>query len=331
MRLPSLDDLARAIQAGHRPSLARAITLCESFKREHRAFARALLEKLDQAPQKPTLRVGLSGVPGAGKSCLCEALGLKLLREGHRVAVLAVDPSSPVSGGSVLGDKIRMDALSQSPDAFIRPSPSSGVLGGVARNTRECIRFCESAGFDVTLIETVGVGQSEDAVSSLVDCLLLVLVPGQGDELQGIKRGLLERADVVAVNKADGEGRARAEAACAVFAQALQMSGRGDVPIHCCSALESHGLDEIWNEINRIAVKERAARRIEQAVAFARDLARQSLLDAFEHSPQLLVCRGELEAQVRAGQLSPYAASEAMLARFLEGLKNSNLAEIIKD
>ena len=247
-----LAELEKGVLAGDRGSLSRAITLAESTRPEDAPAAQALIA--DLLPRTGgALRVGLTGVPGAGKSTAIEALGLWLLERGKKVAVLTIDPSSTRTGGSILGDKTRMQRLSASEDAFIRPSPSGGVLGGVARRTREAILLCEAAGYDVVLVESVGVGQSEAEMADLVDTLCLLLVPGTGDELQGIKRGLMEVADVVVVNKADGDRVNAANRARGDFRQALHMlppSTPGwETPVLTASALEGTGLAEIWDAI----------------------------------------------------------------------------------
>src|SRR6478609_2732879 len=247
--------LADAVRAGDRRSLARAITLVESTRPDHREETAALLDELMPATGGAT-RVGISGAPGAGKSTFIEALGLHLVDDGRRVAVLAVDPSSARGGGSILGDKTRMEQLSRSPHAFIRPSPSKGTLGGVARRTREALLVCEAAGFDVVLVETVGVGQSEVAVAGLVDLFLLLLAPGAGDELQGVKRGIVELADLIVVNKADGDLVDLARHTAADYAHALHLVRSSDANamdrVRTCSALLGEGIDELWTTIEEL-------------------------------------------------------------------------------
>ncbi|HET6521615.1 MAG TPA: methylmalonyl Co-A mutase-associated GTPase MeaB, partial [Geminicoccaceae bacterium] len=253
--MSGLDDLGARIVRGDRRALARAITLIESSRADHQERAERLLEGL--LPHTGNaVRVGISGAPGAGKSTFIEALGLRLTRAGgHKVAVLAVDPSSRRSGGSILGDRTRMQELSREPNAFIRPSPAGESLGGVARRTREAALACEAAGFDVVVIETVGVGQSETAVAEMVDTFLLLLAPGAGDELQGIKRGIVELADVVAVNKADGGLRAAAEVARAEYRGALRLlrpaTPGWTPPALTCSALTGEGIDGVWRAVLR--------------------------------------------------------------------------------
>ena len=243
-------ELATRLSQGDRAALARAITLVESTRADHRRDARALVSRLMPNTGK-AMRVGLTGVPGVGKSTLIDQLGSNLTSAGHRVAVLAVDPSSVRSGGSILGDKTRMARLAVDRNAFIRPSPASGTLGGVAARTREAILLCEAAGFDVILVETVGVGQSEAAVADLTDVFVVLLLGGAGDELQGLKKGVLELADIVAVNKADGEGEARAEAAAKEYQAALHIlgssSGPWKVPVLTVSGMADRGLDRLWD------------------------------------------------------------------------------------
>ncbi len=246
------DALADGVRAGDRRALSRAITLAESRRPDHRQQARTLLDELLPATGG-AVRIGLSGAPGSGKSTLAEALGLHAIAAGHRVAVLAVDPSSQRSGGSILGDKTRMTDLGRRPEAYIRPSPSGGTLGGVARNTREALLLCEAAGFDVVLVETVGVGQSEVAVADLVDLFVLVASPAGGDELQGIKRGIMELADLIIVNKADGELAAAAQRACADLRNAVHLlrpkRPGWEVEVRTGSALTGMGIPELWDVI----------------------------------------------------------------------------------
>ena len=250
----SAADLAGAVQAGDRRALAQAITLIESTKPEHRERAEALLGELDPHTGR-SVRIGISGVPGVGKSTFIEALGLDLIGAGHRLAVLAVDPSSPRTGGSILGDKTRMEELSRCDDAFIRPTPAGGTLGGVARRTREAMLACEAGGFDVVIVETVGVGQSETTLADLVDMFVLLLAPGGGDGLQGIKRGIVEMADLVVVNKDDGDLAAAAERARRDYAGALALlkvtSPEWTPTVLKCSALTGRGIAEVWQAMER--------------------------------------------------------------------------------
>jgi LAO/AO transport system kinase len=318
---------AKAIRAGDRVALARAITLIESAKPEDQARAEALLEHLLPHTGN-SIRVGVSGVPGAGKSTLIDQLGLNLVCQGHKVAVLAVDPTSSRSGGSILGDKTRMGRLAAEPNAFIRPSPAGDALGGVTKTTRETIALAEAAGQDVVLVETVGVGQSETAVANMVDIFVVVVIPGAGDELQGIKRGLLELADIIAVNKADGDQIERADRAAMEYRTALHILAAGhtnwDPQILTLSARENKGLDELWAKIeNRHKhLKSSGAlesRRSNQATAWMREIFEQRLLAAFKGGRRAARHWEELEEKVRAGVVTPAAAARE-LAR-LVGIK----------
>jgi LAO/AO transport system kinase len=318
-------SLADAIRAGDRRSLARAITLAESTRPDHREEAVSLLDELLPATGG-AIRVGISGAPGAGKSTFIEALGLHLVDHGHRLAVLAVDPSSSRSGGSILGDKTRMEMLSRRPEAFIRPSPSGGTLGGVARRTREALLLCEAAGHDVVLVETVGVGQSEIAVAGMVDVFVLLLAPGAGDDLQGVKRGIVELADVVVVNKADGDLAAAAERTAADYANALHFlrprTIGWEVRVERASALLGEGIDRVWSAIEAHATMLRSsgvlsARRAEQAREWMWSEVNDGLLDALAADPAVASEMEVLEDDVRAGTISPAAAAQRLLKRFL--------------
>lgn len=318
---------AEAIRAGDRRALARGITLVESTRGDHRREAAALLEEL--LPQTGrSIRVGISGAPGAGKSTFIEALGTYLVKSGKRVAVLAVDPSSSRSGGSILGDKTRMERLARSPEAFIRPSPSGGTLGGVARRTREAMLLCEAAGFDVVLVETVGVGQSEVAVAGMVDLFLLLLAPGAGDELQGMKRGIVELADLVVVNKADGELAAAAERTAGEYAHALGVvRPRTDVwapRVLRCSALLGEGVADVWQAVEEHDATLRAPgllaqRRAEQAREWMWSEVTESLLDALRADAAVAGLVATLEREVVSGATSPTAAAQRILAAFRRG------------
>lgn len=315
--------LAAGVLAGDRGSVGRAITLVESAKAADRAQAAALLDAL--TPHSGGAhRVGVSGAPGVGKSTLIETLGLRLTAAGHKVAVLAVDPSSTRSGGSILGDKTRMSGLSVDPAAFIRPTPAGGALGGVARATREAVTVLEAAGHDVVLIETVGVGQSETSVAGMVDFLLVLVQPGAGDELQGIKKGLMEAADMVAVNKADGATLQAARQAVLDYRRALSLtvpaSADWTPPVVGCSALDGGGVDELWEQIeqHRRAMAdsgERDRRRSAQAGQWMRAMLTDRLLDRFDADPQLRAARQAAEADVVAGRLAPSAAVDALMTR----------------
>ncbi|MBU2358735.1 MAG: methylmalonyl Co-A mutase-associated GTPase MeaB, partial [Alphaproteobacteria bacterium] len=282
-----IPQLTQGIRAGDRRALSRAITLIESARDDHRDLALHLLDALGQDRQ--ALRIGLSGTPGVGKSTFIESFGLMLTGQGMRVAVLAVDPSSARSGGSILGDKTRMDHLARDPRAFIRPSPSQTQLGGVARRTRDAVRLCEAAGFDVVLIETVGVGQSETMVAQMADLFVLLLAPAGGDELQGVKRGIMEMADLVLVNKADGDLKAQAMRTCADYAGALRLlrkraQDRDGFPLAMTvSALDGAGLAQAWDRMQELAAWRRdtgvlAATRADQARHWFREDLRTEML-----------------------------------------------------
>jgi GTPase len=309
--------LADAVRGGDRRALARAITLVESTREDHRADAIALLEALMPGTGAAT-RVGISGAPGAGKSTFIETLGLHLVDAGHCVAVLAVDPSSTRTGGSILGDKTRMEQLSRRPEAFIRPSPSGGTLGGVARRTREVLLVCEAAGFDVVLVETVGVGQSEVAVASMVDLFLLLLAPGGGDELQGVKRGIVELADLVAVNKADGALLEAARHTASDYAHALHLVGQAEVQVLLTSAIEGRGIAEVWTAVEAHARAAResgalAARRADQARDWMWSEVTETLVERVRADARTRRDVDALEADVVAGRISPAAAARRLL------------------
>ena len=261
----TVSTLTKGVLAGERRALSKAITLIESTRDDHRIQAEKIVDALLPHTGN-TIRLGLTGIPGVGKSTLIESFGLYLLEHGHRPAILAVDPSSPVTGGSILGDKTRMEMLSRDARAFIRPSPSGGTLGGVARRTREAMLLCEAAGHDVILIETVGVGQSETAVAGMVDLFLLLVAPGAGDELQGIKKGIVELADMVVVTKADGDLADAARRAARDYSNALHLIGRvdenGNVPVVTCSATSGFGIDAMWQGVTeQIAAAKTTATR----------------------------------------------------------------------
>jgi LAO/AO transport system kinase len=315
--------LADAVRAGDRRALARAITLIESTRPDHRATADALLAALLPHTGR-SVRLGISGVPGVGKSTFIEAFGLHVIGLGHKVAVLAVDPSSQRTGGSILGDKTRMVDLSRDPDAFIRPSPAGATLGGVARRTREAMLVCEAAGFDVLIIETVGVGQSETAVADMVDLFMLLLLPAGGDELQGIKKGIVELADLVVVNKADGDLAATARHTVADYRHALTLLRHGDwrVPVLSCSAAHKAGIDTVWDKIGEHravteASGQRAVRRAEQARAWLWSEIRETLIDRFRSHPAVRADLSRIEAEVTGGATTPTAAARLLLSRFL--------------
>ncbi|MBL0927288.1 MAG: methylmalonyl Co-A mutase-associated GTPase MeaB [Phycisphaerales bacterium] len=323
----SLDEYARGVESGDRAVLGRAISLVESNRPEHRAMADRLVDRL--LPRTGgAVRVGITGVPGAGKSTFIERMGTMLTASGLRVAVLAVDPSSEVTGGSILGDKTRMPRLSADARAFIRPSPTGGALGGVARHTREALLLCEAAGFDVVLVETVGVGQSETVVADMTDFFIAVMIAGAGDELQGIKRGLLELVDLIAVNKADGDNTARAAAAAREYAAVLRLVGRRDggaePVVLACSALTGAGVGEVWEAARSRVEGMRASgrlaeRRREQELRWMHALAGERLRRLAFGSPEVAEATAKAEEDVRAGRLRPGEAAgkivRAVLAR----------------
>ncbi|MDW4499126.1 methylmalonyl Co-A mutase-associated GTPase MeaB [Sulfitobacter sp. D35] len=318
-----IEDLAQRVAKGERRALARAITLVESARADHREQAAALLDALPKDRQ--ALRIGLSGTPGVGKSTFIESFGMMLTGAGKRVAVLAVDPSSSRSGGSILGDKTRMDRLSRDPGAFIRPSPSQSHLGGVGRRSREAVALCEAAGFDLILIETVGVGQSETVVSEMADIFVLLLAPAGGDELQGVKRGIMEIADLIVVNKADGDLRAAAKRTCADYAGALRLLRKrpqdpeGFPKAMTVSALEDDGLREVWDTIGTLVDWRREnghwdKTRTGQARFWFEQEVRRSLLAVLEtaRARELLA---EYGGRVAAGDCVAAAAAQAFLER----------------
>jgi LAO/AO transport system kinase len=318
------DVLATQVLAGDRRALGRAITLIESTRPADRDSAERLLSLLAPYAGK-SIRLGISGVPGVGKSTFIEAFGGHVIEQGHRVAVLAVDPSSALSGGSILGDKTRMEQLSRRTEAFIRPSPAGRTLGGVTRRTSETMLLVEAAGFDVVIVETVGVGQSETAVAEMTDMFLLLLLPGGGDELQGIKRGIVELADVVVVNKADGEMAAAAQRAAGDYAAALRFlrarCAQWEVPVLTCSALEGSGMHEVWNTVVRYrdtmtACGELAARRAHQARAWLWSETAASLMALLQEDATLQTRLRELEAAVAAGETAPRVAARELVEKF---------------
>lgn len=314
-------ELAAAIRGGDRAALPRAITLVESARADHREQAQRLLMELMPAAGA-AMHVGITGVPGVGKSTVIEALGMDLIEQGHRVAVLAVDPSSTRTGGSILGDKTRMARLAVHPDAYIRPSPTSGTLGGVARATRETIVLLEATGFDVVLIETVGVGQSEVAVAGMVDTFVFMTLARSGDQLQGIKKGVLELADIVVVNKADGDHVTEAEAAARELASAIRLitppDARWHPPVLTTSALKGTGLTELWAAVLRhravlTEAGEFEARRRAQQVEWTWSMVRDAVVDRVLTNPAVRKMRAEVERQVRDGELTPALAAQRIL------------------
>lgn len=319
--LLSLEDYAAGVRSGDRVILARAITLIESTKPDHQARAQELLQLLLPETGKG-FRVGITGVPGVGKSTLIDQLGTNLTSSGHKVAVLAVDPSSSRSGGSVLGDKTRMPRLAVDENAFVRPSPTSGTLGGVTRKTRETMALCEAAGFDVILVETVGVGQSETAVAEMVDFFLALMLPGAGDELQGIKKGIIEIADMIAVNKADGDNEQRANAAASIYRAALNIitatSPNWSPPVITVSGLHNMGLDTLWQKIidHRTAMEkssERTKRRQTQAVKWMHDMLEDQLKASLRANDKVASRLDGIETDVREGRLTPALGVQTIL------------------
>ncbi|TFI42837.1 methylmalonyl Co-A mutase-associated GTPase MeaB [Rhodococcus sp. 1R11] len=323
-RVIDIDAVAESVRANERSGLARAITLVESTRSDHRDLAQQLLLRV-LPDAGGSHRVGITGVPGVGKSTFIDALGMRLIEKGHRVAVLAVDPSSTRTGGSILGDKTRMSRLAVQENAYIRPSPTSGTLGGVARATRETIVLLEAAGFDVILVETVGVGQSEVTVANMVDCFTFLTLARTGDQLQGIKKGVLELADLVAVNKADGKHATDAKNAARELAGALRLIYPHDAiwkpPVLTMSAIEGTGLDEFWNTVLRHQqvlrdAGEFAEKRRKQQVDWTWTMVNDQLLRRLAQSPTVKAIRHDVESRVRDGSLTAALAAQELLDAF---------------
>jgi len=318
--------LADGVLEGNRRALAQAITLIESTRPDHRATANALLERLIPHAGK-SIRLGISGVPGVGKSTFVEALGNHVIDAGHRVAVLTVDPSSAISGGSILGDKTRMELLSRRSEAYIRPSPAGKTLGGVTRRSREALILCEAAGFDVIIVETVGVGQSETKVADMTDMFVLLLLPGAGDELQGIKRGIMELADLILINKADDDLLALADRAATEYRNALQLlqprSANWKVAVECCSARDGVGIAEAWEVVLRHhemldATGEFQTRRAAQARDWMWLDVNDNLVTALQSDPEVRKQIPALEAAASEGRIPPTIAARQLLEIFLK-------------
>jgi LAO/AO transport system kinase len=320
----ALDEYVQGVLSGDRALLGRAITLVESLKPAHQAMAQELLARIMPRTGK-SIRVGVTGFPGAGKSTLIEALGCNLTAQGHRVAVLAIDPSSQVTGGSILGDKTRMERLSAQPGAFIRPSPSSGTLGGVARKTRETMLLCEASGYDVVLVETVGIGQSETVVSQMVDFFLVMTIAGAGDELQGIKRGVLELADMIVVNKADGDNVGPVEMAAQQYRMALQFmrphNPDWQTPVLTCSAHANLRLDKLWETIEEHGRKMQALGKFEparrrQLIGWMWSTVDDRLAMALRSHPRVQALVKDVEQAVLDASLTPTLAARRILEAF---------------
>ncbi len=319
--------LVEGVRAGRRADVSRAITLVESGRADHRESARALLAELAAPVDSPAVRVGVSGVPGVGKSTFIETLGRQLTSSGASVGVLAVDPSSTRTGGSVLGDKTRMQRLAADPNAFIRPSPTAGTLGGVARATTQAMIVIEAAGYDVVLVETVGVGQSEVTVAGMVDTFLFLTLARTGDQLQGIKKGILEIADVIAVNKADGDRADEARSAAKELSGALRLVNRGSkgwvAPVLTCSGLEGTGVEKVWAEVvshrESLGPEGLADKRAGQQLEFTWTLVRDELQQRLRRSAPVKAIRDEVRAAVLAGELPATLAADRILAAYDEG------------
>lgn len=340
MAVVDVNELVDRVVAGSRPHIARALTLVESSRPVDREKTRQLLRLL--APHTGgSIRVGVSGVPGAGKSTFIDAMGCRLVDEHHhKVAVLAIDPSSANTGGSILGDRTRMGELADRADAFVRPSPSGGSLGGVARATREAIVVMEAAGYDVVMIETVGVGQSEVAVSGMVDTFLLLSVAGTGDQLQGIKKGILELADVVAVNKADGENAANAREAARNLRQAMRMVSSAEdgrkVPVVTCSAVTGEGLDDVWKAVldHRSWLVENGsleARRTAQQHEWMWSIIRNQINDSLDGDPQIQSCAETVGEQIDSGACDALDGAEKVLRAFADRIPQFEWAQPAPD
>lgn len=322
---PGIDEFVEGLRSGNRQLLSRAITLVESNRPEHEIMAHAILDRTLDAGRE-TIRIGVTGAPGAGKSTLIESLGLAIVNQGKRVAVLAIDPTSSRSGGSILGDKSRMEKLAAHPEAYIRPSASSGYLGGTSPRTHETILLCEAAGYEVIIVETVGVGQSEIVVNSMVDFILLLMLPGSGDELQGIKRGIMEIADAIAVTKADSTRKEIADIAKADFEAALRLLPEKhpgmERRVLLTSSLEGTGISEVWSDIvdfSRTMHKsgQWQEQRREQLRNLLFTIAEERLKRQFFNHPSVMAMKGSVEQEVLSGSLTPFSGAQSLLKAFL--------------
>ena len=313
-------NLINGVRDGNRKFLAQAITLIESEKREDQVQSQILLTKLF-TNNITSIRIGITGIPGAGKSSFIETLGTNLTKTGFKVAVLTIDPSSSITGGSILGDKTRMVELSRNPDAFIRPSPTSGTLGGVKKSTRESILLCEAAGYDVILVETVGIGQSEISISEMVDFCLLILISGAGDELQGIKKGVLELADIIAINKADGDNLEASKRTALEYKNALrifQSSEENETPVVTMSGLKNIGVDNLWEEISKKlnAIKLDGTlkkNRMIQQKKWMWEMVEEKIIREIESKTDIMKLKAEMEELISNGKITPVSAAESIL------------------
>ena len=316
----NIENLINGVRDGNRKFLAQAITLIESEKREDQVQSQILLTKLF-TNNITSIRIGITGIPGAGKSSFIETLGTNLTKTGFKVAVLTIDPSSSITGGSILGDKTRMVELSRNPDAFIRPSPTSGTLGGVKKSTRESILLCEAAGYDVILVETVGIGQSEISISEMVDFCLLILISGAGDELQGIKKGVLELADIIAINKADGDNLEASKRTALEYKNALrifQSSEENETPVVTMSGLKNIGVDNLWEEISKKlnAIKLDGTlkkNRMIQQKKWMWEMVEEKIIREIESKTDIMKLKAEMEELISNGKITPVSAAESIL------------------
>ncbi|MEX0927828.1 MAG: methylmalonyl Co-A mutase-associated GTPase MeaB [Balneolales bacterium] len=313
----AIQDIEAGIAGGDRRMLAKGITLVESHRKQDTGAAQHILEKVMNQTGR-SVRVGITGVPGVGKSTFIETLGMQLIGHGHRIAVLAVDPSSPRSGGSILGDKTRMPALSMRPEAFIRPSPAGGIHGGVAGKTRETMLLCEAAGYDVILVETVGVGQAEVEVASMVDFFMVLLLPGAGDALQGIKKGIIELADMLVINKADGDNLPAARLAKREYEQALHLLRTGTDCIELCSSVTGDGISRVWDEVNEYIGKGKQTghfetKRRDQLYGWMTRMTEEAVLQDFREDDRMRNALAAFRSQLEKGETTPVIARNKLL------------------